>query len=123
MGALKSRTRSFVYAFSGIGSLLVSQPNARIHGLATLAVLAAGFFSGLSRVEWCVIVITIAAVWTAEVLNTSLEFLADASSPEFHPLIKKAKDVAAGGVLIAALGSVIVGLLVFGPRLLFLLKK
>jgi diacylglycerol kinase (ATP) len=85
--------------------------------------LAAGFFSGLSRVEWCVIVITIAAVWTAEALNTSLEFLADASSPEFHPLIKKAKDVAAGGVLIAALGSVIVGLLVFGPRLLFLLKK
>jgi diacylglycerol kinase (ATP) len=123
MDALKSRTRSFVYAFSGIGSLLVSQPNARIHAFATLAVLAAGYFSGLSGMEWCVIVITIAAVWTAEALNTSMEFLANASSPEFHPLVKKAKDVAAGGVLIAALGSVIVGLLVFGPRLLFLLKK
>ncbi len=56
------------------------------------------------------------AVWTAEALNTALEFLADASHPEFHPLIKKAKDAAAAGVLISALGAVIIATLIFGSR-------
>jgi diacylglycerol kinase len=117
------RLRSFGYAFSGIGTLIRSQPNARVHAAATAIVMAGGFLLGLSRLEWCVVVLTVAAVWTAEALNTALECLADAASPEFHPLVKKAKDVAAGGVLVTALGSVVVGLLVFGPRLLFLLKK
>jgi diacylglycerol kinase (ATP) len=58
------------------------------------------------------------AVWTAEALNTALEFLADVASPEFHPLVGKAKDVAAGGVLISAIGSVGIGLLVLGPYVL-----
>jgi len=115
--------RSFGYAFSGIRTLIISQPNARIHAAATAIVMAGAFLLGLSWMEWCVIVLTVAAVWTAEALNTALEYLADAASPEFHPLVKKAKDVAAGGVLVTALGSVIVGFLVFGPRLLFLLKK
>jgi diacylglycerol kinase len=117
------RLRSFGYAFSGIGTLIRSQPNARVHAAATAIVMVGGFLLGLSRLEWCVVVLTVAAVWTAEALNTALECLADAASPEFHPLVKKAKDVAAGGVLVTALGSVVVGLLVFGPRLLFLLKK
>jgi len=118
-----SRLRSFGYAFSGIRTLIISQPNARLHAAATAIVMAGAFILGLSRVEWCIIILTVAAVWTAEALNTALEYLADAASPEFHPLVKKAKDVAAGGVLVTALGSAIVGLLVFGPRLLFLLKK
>ena len=63
----------------------------------------------------------IMAVWTAEALNTALEFLADVTSPEFHPLIGKAKDVAAGAVLLSALGSVIIALLILGPRLFGLL--
>ena len=62
-----------------------------------------------------------AAVWAAEALNTSLEFLADATSPGLHPLVKKAKDIAAGGVLVAAVASVIVGVIIFGPRILSLL--
>ncbi|MCX5834666.1 MAG: diacylglycerol kinase family protein [Deltaproteobacteria bacterium] len=121
--SLGGRLKSFGHAFSGIRTLIMSQPNARIHAAATVTVMAGAFLLGLSRLEWCVIILTVAAVWTSEALNTALEYLADAASPEFHPLIKKAKDVAAGGVLLAALGSVIVGLLVFGPRLLFLLKK
>ena len=75
----------------------------------------------LSASEWCWIVLAIMAVWTAEALNTALELLADVASPEFHPLVEKAKDVAAGGVLIAAFGSVIIGLLVIGPHLLRIL--
>lgn len=58
------------------------------------------------------------AVWTAEALNTAVEFLADAVSPEFHPLVKHSKDVAAGSVLISAIGSAVIGLLVLGPYVL-----
>ncbi len=117
------RLRSFGYAFSGIRTLIMSQPNARIHAAATVIVMAGAFILGLSRLEWCVIILAVAAVWAAEALNTALEYLADAASPEFHPLVKKAKDVAAGGVLVTALGSVVVGLLVFGPRILSVLKN
>ncbi len=117
------RLRSFGYAFAGIATLIVSQPNARIHAVATVVVFAGALLLGLSRIEWCVIILTVAAVWAAEAMNTALEYLADSATPEFHPLVKKAKDVAAGGVLVTALGSVIVGLLVFGPHLLFFLKK
>jgi len=74
----------------------------------------AAFFR-LSASEWCWMVIAIMAVWTAEALNTAFEFLADVASPEFHPLVEKAKDVAAGAVLISAGGSVVIALLILGP--------
>jgi len=117
------RLRSFGYAVSGIRTLIMSQPNARIHAAATVIVMAGAFILGLSRLEWCVIILAVAAVWAAEALNTALEYLADAASPEFHPLVKKAKDIAAGGVLVAAIASVIVGTILFGPRILSLLKN
>jgi diacylglycerol kinase (ATP) len=62
------------------------------------------------------------AVWTAEALNTAFEFLADVASPDFHPLVKHSKDVAAGAVLISAIGAVVIGLLVIGPHLLEMMK-
>ena len=111
------RIRSFAYAFAGIATMLRSQHNAWIHAAATVAVCALGLIVGLSTAEWCWIVLAIMSVWTAEALNTAFEFLADAASPEFHPLVKHAKDVAAGAVLIAAIGAVAIALLVFAPRL------
>jgi diacylglycerol kinase (ATP) len=116
------RIRSFKFAFRGVWTMLRSQHNAWVHAAATLAVCGAGFSLGISRADWCWIVLAIMAVWTAEALNTAFEFLADAASPEFHPLVKEAKDVAAGAVLVSAIGSVIIGLLVLGPRLLSLLQ-
>jgi len=98
--------------------MLASQHNAWIHAAATIAVVAAGFYIHLSRAEWCWIILTIVSVWTAEALNTAFEFLTDVASPEFHPLAEKAKDVAAGAVLITAIGSVLIGIVVFGPHLL-----
>jgi len=115
------RIRSFSHAFHGIAIMLRSQQNAWIHATATIAVLAAGVFLGISRVEWCWIVLAIIAVWTAEALNTALEFLTDVASPEFHPIAGQAKDVAAGAVLIAAIGASLIGALVFGPHVLVLL--
>jgi len=97
--------------------MLASQHNAWIHAAATIAVAAAGFYIHLSRAEWCWIILTVVSVWTAEALNTAFEFLTDVASPEFHPLAEKAKDVAAGAVLITAIGSVLIGIVVFGPHL------
>jgi len=111
------RLKSFGYAFRGIQTMLKSQHNAWIHAVATGVVVAAGFGFGLDRVEWCLVVLVIVAVWTAEALNTALEFLCDVASPEYHPLVEKAKDVAAGAVLISAIGAIAVGLLIFGPRI------
>jgi diacylglycerol kinase (ATP) len=109
--------RSFVYAGRGLRTVLLSQHNARIHAAATLAVVAAGIALQVSRVEWLCLILAIALVWMAEALNTAFEFLCDVASPEFHPLVEKAKDVAAGAVLISALGAAVVGLLVFVPYL------
>ncbi len=102
--------------------MLAQEHNAWIHAAATLAVVGAGLFFGFSRWEWCWIVLAIISVWTAEALNTAFEFLSDLASPDFHPLAAKAKDVAAGAVLITAIGAVIIGVLVIGPHVLNAMK-
>lgn len=112
-----ARLHSFRYALAGLRTLLLTQHNAWIHAAATVVVAASGLVLGLSRAEWCWLVLAMTLVWVAEALNTALEFLADAVTQEFHPLILQAKDVAAAAVLIAAIGAVVVGLLVFGPHL------
>jgi len=118
---LNGRLRSFGYAFRGLKVLLQSQQNARIHALATVLVVVAGAILRLSSVEWGLVALAIAGVWAAEAINTAIEALVDLTSPEHHPLAAKAKDVAAGAVLAAAIGSAVVGGFVFGPHLLRLL--
>jgi diacylglycerol kinase len=120
---IEGRLKSFRHAFRGIALMLKSQHNAWLHAVASFCILVLGGLFRLSDGEWCWIILAIMAVWTAEALNTALEFLADAAKPEFHPLIKQAKDVAAGGVLISAMGSIIIGLLVLGPHLLGFLGR
>lgn len=115
---ITARLRSFKYAFRGIGLVVTSQHNAWIHVAATLVVVSVGLWVQLSRLEWCSLVLAIVAVFTAEALNTAIEYVTDLTSPEFHVLAGKAKDAAAGAVLIAAVGAVLVGYLVFGTRLL-----
>jgi len=115
---IEGRLKSVRNAIHGVALMLKSQHNAWLHAFASFCILVTGGLMRLSAGEWCWIVLAIMAVWTAEALNTALEFLADAASPEFHPLVKKAKDVAAGGVLIAAIGSACIGVLVLGPHLL-----
>ena len=116
------RMRSLKDAAHGIVTMVSSQHNAWIHALATVAILLLGLCLGFSRAEWCWTVLAIVSVWTAEALNTAFEFLADASSPGFHPLVKKAKDVAAAGVLIAAIGSAVIGVFIIGPYVIELMK-
>ncbi len=114
---VSGRIRSLLYGFRGIRFLLASQKNAWIHAVATVVVIVAGVYFGLTAAQWGLVTLAIASVWTAEAFNTAFELLADAVSPDFHPLVGKAKDVAAGAVLIVALGSSVVGITVFGPHI------
>jgi diacylglycerol kinase len=117
MSGLKSRLRSFGFALKGLSFVVRTQPNARIHLLAAAGVVLAGLTLGIGRADWLWIASAIALVWFAEAMNTAFEYLCDAVSPEFHPAVEKAKDIAAGAVLIAAVYAVVVGLLVFVPHL------
>ena len=111
------RLNSFAHALRGMGLLVRTQANARVHLLAAGLVCIAGIYWGLSRTEWLWIVAAIVWVWGAEAFNTALEQLADAVHPARHPGIGRAKDVAAAAVLIAALGAAVIGVLVFAPHL------
>ena len=103
--------------------MVQTQHNARIHALAAILVVAAGILLRISLAEWALIALAIVCVWVAEALNTAIELLVDLASPGPHALARKAKDVAAGAVLVAAIGSVIVGVLVFGPHVLRMLEQ
>ena len=113
-----ARIRSVRHALRGIWVMLRTQHNAWIHAVASTAAVALGIALCISRGEWLAVVLSLMAVWTAEALNTAFESLCNVAAPEFHPLVERAKDVAAGAVLISAIGALAIGLLVFWPRLL-----
>ena len=117
-----ARLRSVRYAVRGVRTMLAGQHNAWVHAGSTVAVIAAGRALGVSAGDWCWLVAAMMAVWTAEALNTAFEFLCDVASPGFHPAVEKAKDVAAGGVLLSATGAVAIGLLVFVPHVRHLIS-
>lgn len=109
------RIRSIRHALCGLVEMLRGQRNAWIHFFATAMVVIAGWSLGVSSLEWCLLTLSIAIVWVSEALNTAFEFLCDVASPEFHPLVKKSKDVAAGAVLVSAVGAMVIGLIIFIP--------
>ncbi len=117
--SIASRIRSFGYALRGLGFMLKTQHNAWIHLAATAIVVAAGFWLQIAAEDWRWIVLAIALVWVAEIVNTAFEHLCDVVQPEFHVSVRAAKDVAAGAVLVAAIAAAIIGVLVFWPYLRF----
>jgi diacylglycerol kinase (ATP) len=114
---IKERLQSFKYALKGIRLLFLSETNAKIHLVFTFLVIAGGLFFSVSSTEWCLLVLAIAMVLCAEGMNTAIEYLTDLVSPNFHELAGKTKDVAAGAVLITAIGAIIVGCMVFLPKI------
>ena len=100
------------YALRGLRFFL-EERNARILLAGTVATIGAGAWFALAPLEWCAVIFAITLVWAAEGLNTALERLTDLVSPGFHPLAGKAKDIAAGAVLLASVGSFLVGLFIF----------
>ncbi len=109
------RLHSFRHAFRGLRYLAISQHNAWIHSAATVVVLALGFALKVSRTDWLWLTIAVALVWMAEAFNTAIEVLADEVSQEHRLRIGRAKDVAASGVLLAAIGAAMIGAMVFVP--------
>ena len=111
------RLRSIAYAMDGIVFMLRTQHNAWLHGVATLAVITLGLYCQVSLDDWRWLVAAITMVWVGEAVNTAIEYLCDVVSPEHNLAVKHAKDIAAGGVLITALGAAVIGGLVFWPYL------
>ena len=118
---IKSRLKSFQYAFQGIADLLHTQPNARIHLLLAGLAIILGWMFSLPPLEWCLIALAMALVFAAEAFNTALEYLTDLASPGYHELAGKAKDAAAAAVLFSAMGAAAIGLFLFLPRFWHLL--
>ena len=117
MNALTRFLKSFEYAWRGIVYTVTTQPNFRRHIVVALIAILAGWYYDLSRTEWCLVLLSIGTVWTAELVNTSIEHLTDIVSPDYNELIGKVKDIAAGAVLFAAIAAGIVGLIVFLPHI------
>lgn len=115
--------QGFSYAFAGIGYVLRTQRNARVHAAAAGLVIAAAILFRLSHVEWAILAMTIGLVFSAEMINTVAELAVDLLVQRQHPMAKIAKDVGAGAVLVTALAAVGVGIALFGPRLWALLFR
>lgn len=114
----KKQVRSFKYAWKGITSCVGKEQNLSFHLIATVVVVAMGFFFGITRMEWIAVVGCIGLVIAAELANSAIEKLVDLVSPTRHPLAGQVKDIAAGAVLVCAIASAIIGLIVFVPYLI-----
>jgi len=112
-----TRAQSFGHAFHGWSYVIRTQRNAWIHGVITTLVFIVALWLRVSLIEWAILFLTIAMVWTAEFINTALEAVVDLASPQHHPLAKVGKDVGAAAVLVASLAAILVGLLILGPPL------
>ncbi|MEM1111310.1 MAG: diacylglycerol kinase family protein [Pseudomonadota bacterium] len=112
---LQQRAQAFGHALQGVRWLLQETAHAKIHLIASAAVFLLAGWLQIARSDWQVLVLTVALVWLAEGMNSALEYLADAAVPEHHPLVGKAKDVAAGAVLTSASFAIVMAWLVFAP--------
>jgi len=115
------RLKSFKFAFNGIRILFVNEHNAWIHLAAAMLVIIAGIVLKISISEWLAVLIAIGLVFTSEAINTSIEKLSDFISPERQNSIKEVKDLASAGVLISAITALIIGIIVFAPKILTLI--
>jgi len=114
---IKKRIDSIHFAVNGVCIIIRTQKNAWIHALMTVLVIILSFKLKINEAEWITIILAISVVWVAEGLNTAIECLGDSVSSDYNPLIGKAKDVAAGAVLISAIGAATIGCIVFLPKL------
>lgn len=112
---VRKLVQSFGFAFIGLFTATKEQ-NMRIHIMSAVIVIVAGFLTGISAVEWILLILVMALVIGMEMVNTAIEAIIDLVSPDYHPLAKVAKDVAAGAVLIFAIASVVIGCIIFIPK-------
>lgn len=116
--SIVKRAKSFSYAIRGIKIFFKTQHNAWLHIFATLIVIILGIYFSITLIEWALLVFAIGLVFVTEALNTAMEFDMDLTSPEFHPFARDTKDIAAGAVLISAITAVIIGGIIFIPKII-----
>ena len=115
--SITDRIKSFKYAFNGLKLFFVNDHNGRVHLFVAIIAIGLSFYLKISNSEWIAVLTVIAAVFVAEIINSSIEKLADVVSQEIHPKIKIVKDLAAAAVLVAAFLALAVGGIVFLPKL------
>lgn len=116
--SIKERIYSFKYAFDGFKTLIKDEHNARIHLIATAIAVMAGIYFEINRTEWINILFTIGLVISMEAINSAIENLSDIVCPEKNPIIKKVKDLSALAVLICAIVAILIGILIFLPKII-----
>lgn len=117
----RKRMRSFKYAFSGLFAIFKREHNVRIHFIAAILAIALGIVLKISRVEWTVLIIAIGLVFITELINSAIEELSDFVSSDHNEHIKRVKDYSAAAVLVASIVSLVMGLIIFLPRILILI--
>ena len=118
--SIAKRLKSFTYAFNGLRILYQEEHNSRIHLFATVCVVVAGFVFRISPPEWLAVVFAIGLVFGGEIFNSAIEDLADVVCPERDERIKKVKDLSAAAVLVSAITALIIGLIIFIPKIVTL---
>jgi undecaprenol kinase len=114
---LLARIKSFGYAFQGIFVFFKNEAHAKIHLVLAILAIILGIWLKISQNEWLAVILSIALVISLEMINSAIEKVVDLVSPGFHPLAGKAKDIAAGAVLVAALATLLIGLVIFFPKI------
>jgi diacylglycerol kinase len=118
-----SLVRAFACAIAGICELLSEGRNARIQFVIAIVVIVLGTVLRLAATEWMIVILLIALVLSLEAVNTAIEHAVDLASPDLHPIAKRAKDMAAGAVLITSVAAVVIGAIIFVPYLLAVWKR
>lgn len=121
--SIKRLRKSFGYAFKGIDDVIKHEPNMKIHVVVAILVVIMAFILKVGIIEWIILVLLIGAVLAAETINTTIENLVDMYTKEYDEKAKIVKDTAAGTVLILAITSAIIGLIIFIPKIIYLLES
>jgi diacylglycerol kinase len=119
--SIRHRLQSFKFALNGVKILISEEHNSRIHFVSALCVIIAGIIFKIATLEWIIILFAIGLVITLEIINSSIENMADFISQEKHASIKKVKDLSAAGVLVSSLTALAIGLIIFLPKVLSIL--
>jgi len=119
---LKRLLNSFKFAIAGVNDLFSFTPNAKIHLAFAFLATFFGFYLKINATEWCLVIFAIGMVMAAEAFNTSIEYLTNLVTSDYHELAKKTKDVAAGGVFITAITAAIIGAIIYLPKLILIFQ-
>lgn len=118
--SLKRLINSFGYAIRGIYSAFKTEQNLVIHTIVTIIVIALAIYLQVSTIELCILILVIGLVIAFEMMNTAIEYVVDMAMPNIHPLARLAKDISSGAVLVCAIASIIIGLIIFIPKIVLL---